>query len=236
MIQASPQIDRIVREVLRRLAETPSSSAPKSCPSEQQPVDTAELAIGDRVVTLESLRGRLDGVRRLAVDTNSVVTPAVRDHLRENKISLQRRANPKEKTSDSPVGDPDVAIAVCDGGGSQESFADAVPASIPCTTMSAATMAASVRQVAAAIGRNHGLGVVVTRDPFSAVCLANREPGVRAALAASVECVEQAIATAGVNLLVVDPTAKGSWQIKRLVTAFCRNIERQCPGVLLTTP
>jgi preprotein translocase subunit YajC len=46
---------------------------------------TGELAIGDEVVAMAGLKGRLAGISRLVVRRGAIVTPAVRDLLREKE-------------------------------------------------------------------------------------------------------------------------------------------------------
>ena len=60
---------------------------------------TGELAVDQAVVSLSAiaeLSGKLDGVRRLTVRRKAVVTPAVRDLLRQRKIELAYRSMPKQ--------------------------------------------------------------------------------------------------------------------------------------------
>ena len=76
------QIEWIVAEVIRRLpptwvAENERSSSP-----------VGELSIADRVVTMRSIEGRLNGITSLVVNRRAVITPAVRDELKQRKIEL----------------------------------------------------------------------------------------------------------------------------------------------------
>ena len=76
------QVERIVVEVMRRLevirvAEDERSSSP-----------AGELSIVDRVVTMRSVEGRLNEVTRIVVKRRAVITPAVRDELKQRKIEL----------------------------------------------------------------------------------------------------------------------------------------------------
>lgn len=80
----SELFERIVREVLRRLAEM--GIGVTAAPSE-----AAELVLADRVVALATLAGRLTGVQRVVVGMRAVVTPAARDELRGCQIELLRR-------------------------------------------------------------------------------------------------------------------------------------------------
>ena len=77
--------ERIVQEVIRRLserglvAERPAGRARSN-----------ELRIDAKVVALASLEGRLDGIGRVIVASRAVVTPAVKDALKDRKIELIR--------------------------------------------------------------------------------------------------------------------------------------------------
>jgi hypothetical protein len=80
MTYSEEQVEWIVTEVLRRLgvAGDERSSSPVG----------SELAITDRVVTMRSLEGRLAGVNRLVVPSRAVITPAVKDELKQRQIEL----------------------------------------------------------------------------------------------------------------------------------------------------
>lgn len=78
------QIEYIIREVMRRLAELGVTSATTTTGS--------ELALADRVVTLSELEGRLTNVTRVTVAKQAVVTPSVRDLLKLKKIEFVRRS------------------------------------------------------------------------------------------------------------------------------------------------
>ena len=73
------QIEWIVAEVLRRLTRGDSNSQLKS-----------DLIIVERVVTMRSIENRLPGVTRVVVEPRAVVTPAVRDELKQRQIELVR--------------------------------------------------------------------------------------------------------------------------------------------------
>jgi hypothetical protein len=78
------QVEWIVVEVLRRLgvadAEHRSTSA----------APAGELRLTERVVTLRSIEGKLAGVRRIVVEQRAVITPAVKDELKQRTIELIR--------------------------------------------------------------------------------------------------------------------------------------------------
>lgn len=51
------------------------------------------LSLNEPVVTLELLRGKLDGVQTIRVPNRAIVTPAVVDELRDRKITLDKTLN-----------------------------------------------------------------------------------------------------------------------------------------------
>lgn len=82
------QLEWIVAEVVRRLqAGSAATQAPASASS--QPA-ASELTLSERLVTLETLRGRLGGVSLLRVGAKAIVTPAVVDHLKDKQVQLVR--------------------------------------------------------------------------------------------------------------------------------------------------
>src|SRR5690349_18307242 len=81
---SSIDIEEIVREVLRRLPERPNVKSP----DKQLATRANEIVIDQRVVTLASLDGRLTGATQVVVPRGAVVTPAVRDILRQSGVAL----------------------------------------------------------------------------------------------------------------------------------------------------
>jgi len=79
------EIDRIVAEVVRRLRTLMASSSPA-------PVKftSNELHLDEKVITLRTLEGRLEGINKVIVATRAVITPAVKDELRQRKIAWER--------------------------------------------------------------------------------------------------------------------------------------------------
>lgn len=85
-------IDRIVAEVVRRLrAIMATSSTPAVSSAVTAPRETiSSLNLTDKVITLQTLRGKLDGITTVIVSERAIVTPAVKDELRERKIRWER--------------------------------------------------------------------------------------------------------------------------------------------------
>jgi hypothetical protein len=76
-------IQAIVDEVVRRLLAD----------YDLQPAAAGnETVITGRVITMDSLEGKLENTCQLVVCERAVVTPLVVDFLKENKITLTRRS------------------------------------------------------------------------------------------------------------------------------------------------
>jgi len=77
-------IEQIVREVVKRLTQRERDAV---SPVAHEP---STLVIPDRVVTTHLIQGRLQGVRVVQVRADAVVTPSVRDELKEAAVELAR--------------------------------------------------------------------------------------------------------------------------------------------------
>ena len=89
-------IERIVSEVVRRLrqagVQVQSQDAAGTSDMPAKAVSTT-CTISDHVISMASIRGKLENVQQVIVGPRAVVTPAVRDALRERKIALERAAS-----------------------------------------------------------------------------------------------------------------------------------------------
>jgi hypothetical protein len=85
MTLTAEEIDRIVQEVIRRLT---SAGIPVGTSGEST---KTILELEERLVTLATIQGRLDGIEQLVVLPKAVVTPSVRDELWDKGIGLVRR-------------------------------------------------------------------------------------------------------------------------------------------------
>ena len=86
----------------------------------------------------------------------------------------------------------------------------------------------AVRSVAEQVAAGPSAGVVLTRQPAVALCLANRQHGVRAAWAVNPAAVREALTSVGANLLVVNPASHGIYELKVMAREFA-NGDHECP-------
>jgi hypothetical protein len=234
------EIERVVREVLAELVAAPThggQTRPETPAKVEKPmvpppavvasVVPGDLVIGSRVVTMDDILGRLDSVRRVLVPRGAVVTPAVRDELLRRGIALEC-----EKSSSAQLAatrlllittgtdfDPDALLAAL----GREGF------KLEHTALDC--LIASADQLAAEVAKGDALGVLLTRHTAAALCLANRQRGVRAVTGCDAPAVATASAAVGANVLVADPLAGTFFQIKQMVSEFCRGGVRACPSV-----
>ena len=81
MTLTDQQLEWIVQEVIRRLRQLDGNA----------PASGSELRLTERLVTIGTLENRLSNVARVIVQPRAVVTPAVRDELKQRKIELVRQ-------------------------------------------------------------------------------------------------------------------------------------------------
>jgi len=84
------QIEWIVQEVVRRLRLL-SAGEPRL--KREQPANS-ELSLSEQIVTLDTLKDRLIDVSRVIIQPRAVVTPAVKDELKQRQITLVRQGSP----------------------------------------------------------------------------------------------------------------------------------------------
>jgi hypothetical protein len=176
---------------------------------------------------MEQVAGRLDAVRRVVVSREAVVTPAVRDELIRRGIVLACVDSSNGQAKPIRLAmilmgtkfDPASLVAVLARDGIR----------VEHSTLNC--IIASTEQLAAEVAGPDTLGVLLTRHTAAGLCLANRLAGVRAITGCEASTVATAAAAIGANLLVTDPGAGTFFQLKQMVTEFCRGGVRDCPAV-----
>lgn len=81
----SELIERVVAEVIRRLLDRGVTVS-----SESDATSRSDFRVSENVVAMASLDGKLNGVQRVVVGLRAIVTPAVKDELRDRGIELVR--------------------------------------------------------------------------------------------------------------------------------------------------
>ncbi len=219
-------IDAVVREVVRRLVLATTASA--VAPSSQSSASDVEcVSISEKVVTLGLLEGRLTTAKRLLVRRQAIVTPAVRDELKKRSIRLefvdQKAACP---ASSQWLLAMDNAVPTTTSGW------ETLGAGEQLKSTNRQTLAEFLRELAFRILSERKLGVLISPRPAAAACLANRRPGIRAALGCDARQVSEAMKNLSPNLLVLDSQNKSIFSHKALLAEFLRGGWRECPAEL----
>jgi hypothetical protein len=235
-------VTQIVREVIAELerrqgADAAAPDGPAAgcaaAPETNQPTATSanprELVVCSRVVSLAEIGDRLAHIRRLVVPPGAVITPAARDALEDRNVALVF----------GPTGQPATATAAklllvtvrttYDSGGLVGALRGE---GINVESQTSDCLIRSVDTLAGRVADGATLGVLLTPDAAAAMCLANRLSGVRAVSATQPGAAVDAARAVGANVLVVDPRGRGVFQLKQLVSAFCRSGPCPCPEVL----
>ena len=245
MAESSVDIDRVVREVLAELRQTPppESRPGAATPGLESGSSAEELVLDCRVITMTGLGARLDGarldgVRRLVVPPGAVVTPSVRDALRRKNVVLSFTnlsfTNPAfAATSDDQAAEVRLVLVAAVTSYDPAALVGALrDESIHVESDASDCLIEVADKLAEALREPRTLGVVLTSRRAVALCLANRLDGVRAISGDNAAEVAQSAESVGANLLVIDPAGKGVFPLKRMVLEFRRAGVRECPEVL----
>jgi hypothetical protein len=209
-------LDQIVAEVARRLT---AAAAAEGQASSQAGGQAGTFTIDDRVVTLNSVDGRLDGLRRLIVQRRAIITPALRDELNKRGIELDRGGNGGSMRRETTV-----SIIRC--------HLTKAPVLPGVEDVTATSLEALVRLASERVSDPGRRVVVLIGQTAMALCVLNRQKSVRAALATNIDAVRAASQSIAANILVVDPAHLGRVQIMGLVRAFEGEEVRSVPEAL----
>jgi hypothetical protein len=214
MSDSAIDIDRIVREVVRRLQALNEPTSPLASPVELRPsTNIHALHLGDRVVTMALVAERLSDIQQLVISHKAIVTPAVRDELCARQITLVREEAPSRQIATAAGRKPRLVVA-------RDESADGSPNSLPLNSwgmnslqtelVSARDLASQLQQIEDSLQHQAGIrsiGLFVTQRPFVVACEANRRPSLRAAVVGDPQQAIEARETLDANLFVVRPSA-----------------------------
>lgn len=204
------EIERIVRLVVQRLVRedaTPSLATPATT-VKPTAAPIGELRLDTRLVTLEALEGKLgQNIKTLRVSAKAVVTPAVRDELKERGIEL-RRADRAENTPNPKT--PAVIVATKQSVSLDWTSGDTERASSLPNAVDQATARAKTDQMA----------VLLCDQPEVAACAANRQNGIRALVACGHGDWKAAVKVLGANLVVCDPRHWSNSDVRPLLASL----------------
>jgi len=217
-------VERIVRQVLAEIAggkPVAQSSATSN--------GAGDLVVSKRVVSLADVEGRLTGVTRVIVERGAVFTPAARDELKQHGVSIASAVRAGIKQAKLRIG-----LAAAETKYDAKAFIAALATDgFEVETLKENCLPGTIDKLCCRV-KHDGVGLLITSSAAAALCLANRQSGVRAALAVNVAAVEGAVSAIGANLLVVDPAGKSLFELRQIVRQWLRGGRPACPAALET--
>jgi hypothetical protein len=238
-------IDRIVQEVVKRLAAL-DVSMPMAAPlptaarlpapalsgvSELAKADSREtLRLTERMIAWRTLEDRLVGVKTIEVLPNAVVTPLVRDLLKERRIRVEVVRPGASKQAQAPTRTSGADATVLWVGCDRETF-EAHPHHVRGLVKDVEQEFLAERslldqgfsalsQLFAAKPAGRTLRLWFTDRMAEAVCHANRHAHVRATWANDPEEAGRNVAALRPNVLILPPARFSSWQVRQVVAAW----------------
>ncbi|MFI4876435.1 MAG: hypothetical protein ACIALR_13885 [Blastopirellula sp. JB062] len=194
-MQLSPeQIERIVRLVVQQVRAQPSrseSTAPADAGVRISP-DGSEVALAETVITLQTLEGRIGGAGALVVSPTAIVTPAVRDALREKGVRLLRDSEVAKRAKKQV----EVLAFAANG---LTAWRERGPVGV------LIDLTSTVKQAAIAVKQDK-LAILLTASPEAACCAANRDPELRAVSVDSIAALDRVLPQTAANVVAVDPS------------------------------
>lgn len=168
-------IERIVREVVSRLRNANAHPAQNGNSTETED-QAGTLSLAEKVISLETLSGKLDNVSQLSLQPKAVVTPAAHDELRDKGIEITF-----EQAVAKSSGQPELILATTDETNDPQLLDRLTRIGIKAELK----QDKNVRRLVANLARRFSTtsrAIVFADQPYTANCVANQNPGIRAAV------------------------------------------------------
>lgn len=232
-----PEIEAIVRLVVQRLhaatgnanaarpATEMSSAAgpgnihlppPPNPEGGTQAAATSTLEIREQVIAMRTIEGRLKGIQTLKVRPSAVVTPAVRDELRERKIQLEKTT--ASRASDSVGASANALMLLTD-----LPIAPSVP--LQEIVQGSGNVQSDVCRLAAHINSGGKGALWWSKTPFAAVRATSSNRSLVAIQLQRTQDFVRALAEAEPNILVVDGITWNTSQVQELAQQWQARVQ-----------
>lgn len=192
------QIEDIVRVVVERLRADVAAPTVQAATPRSVELTAGEVHLSDRVVTLESLKDKTSGTKSIVVHPKAVVTPAVKDFLRQQSIRLVRQLPMGTAKASRPA--PLLLVT--------SERQHSIISKRVCSQQANTIAASDAASTAAVIGQNLTNGkrgaVWCTETPFACVAATYGHPNLRAIQLSDLQDFSSAIEQAQPNVLIVD--------------------------------
>ena len=179
------------------------------------------------VVTMAEVASHLEGAREFVIGPRTILTPAVRDVLTQQRIAVTRSVS--EATV--PTGRmPLLVVGITPmGHDPQPYWRQFERLGVGCRRVDGSSLAGILRELTTLLAGAAHQAVLLTDQTAAALCLANRQPGIRAILATGVDVVCRDTEAVGANLLVVSPRGLSAYQVGCMAREFCHQGVLPCP-------
>lgn len=221
MTESAIEIEAIIREVVRRLSDSRAMQPIGDSTASRLAKSTVDgqLEMPSMLVTMESLRGRLDGIRELSLPARAIVTPAARDRLRELQIKITTSVS----RHPSKVGSRPKVYVHCSGCQLDAvALASRLEGSAVLEQLVACPVSQALQELEAVLASSESRAVFVTPHWAQALSLACRRPTLKAFLAIDARMAGEARRDGDANLLLLDPNRTRAAHFPLIIREFLR--------------
>ncbi len=215
------QIEDIVRVVVERLrtgVAAPLVQATAITPERNVEAIAGEVTLSERVITLESLTDQLVGTKAILVHPKAVVTPAVKDLLRQKNIRLVRQLPSKVSKTSRPA--PLVLVA---NESSQQMLSKRM-CTQQATLITARDAASDVSTIEQHLAAGKVGAVWCSETPYANVAATLGSKTLRAVQLFGLQDLPHAIEQARPNVLILDGRTWNPSAITNLVSNWFRSL------------
>jgi len=214
------QFELLVREVLARLAQQVKAEEAAVITAAVPPASNDELELMASVISVQSLEGKLKGIKLVRIRSNAVITPAARDLLRDAKVTWVRGGKAHHATSDSAQAkERPAALAVLAAENYVESLRKQLCPRRASVMQAEGDVDQTVKRLQLAISSGHRLGVVIAKNSFELNMAVNRI-GLRGARIASWADFQFALQEATPDVWILDSR---QWNVPAMMN-ICNRI------------
>ncbi len=206
---SSQEIESIVQTVVQRLRQLGNGSAPASPSPSQCDAVPGTLTLPGKVITLDLIERRLQGVQRVLIERKAIVTPAVVDELKQHGIVLERRDGSATRSVAA------AGLLIIGPASRREALSNAIE-----FTAASNSCSADVCRIAAHLNTG-GTGCVWCTDlPFVALENAFQNKCLRPVLLPAPADLQRAIAQVAPNVLILDDMYWDNPALNEICAAF----------------
>jgi hypothetical protein len=212
------QIEDIVRVVVERLRSGVAATVVQTPQPKVAEPTVGEVHLSERVITLESLKDKLSGAKSIVVHPKAVVTPAVKDTLRQQGIRLVRQLPSIASSSVRPA--PLLLLA----SESHHSMLSKRVCSKQATSVLAGELADAVLVIDQHLAEGKLGAVWCSPTPFACSAATYGNSRLRAVQLSELQDLPRAIEQAQPNVLIIDCHRWSPPSIANLVSNWYRSL------------